>query len=221
MALTFAPSWFYGYDAIFDIISLLVCLLVFYFSYRVFKVLGNKNYRIVSYSFVMIAASFVIKLISNMVFYNSLVRDVVTGVIQGVARERVVYVSGVFFYQFFFLASLCLLFWLTLKVKDKRVLLLLVFFSGVSTLLNPFLFSVFHIAATVILFFVFTFFHHNYSQNATPNTFQVMTAFLLIFLSQLSFVFISLTQIAYVLGEFLQLFGYSLLLINCVSILKK
>lgn len=223
VALTFTPQWFYGIDSLFDFISLLVAVLIFYFSYRVYKVVGNKNYSIMFYSFVGISLSFLIKIFANLSLYYAPVRVTISSAMSTVVAVNIskVFISGVFFYRFAFLLSMALLFWLTLRVKDKRVLALMMVFAVVAAELSFAYYSVFHMVAAVFLLFIFSFFQSNYSKRKTTNALQVALAFLFIFLSQAAFVFMILQPLLYAIGEVLQLLGYGLLLFNIISVLKR
>ncbi|MFH1424894.1 MAG: hypothetical protein ABIG20_04460 [archaeon] len=221
--LTFTPVWFSGYDIIFDIISLLVAVGIFYFSYRAWKVIGAKSYSIMFYSFAMIAFSFLIKIFANFARYYSSVRAPMESVVTAVTSASVVnvYLLGVFFYRAGFLFSLALLFWLTLKTKDKRVLALLMMFAVISTELSFTYYSVFHMVAAAFLLFIFSFFQYNYAKKKSGPALQIMLAFFFILVSQAAFVFMILEPTLYALGMVAQLIGYGILLFNIISVFKR
>ena len=59
--LYIGPGWFFGVDNIVNIFSILVCLLIFLFGYKVYRLTLNNNYKVFSYAFLLICVSYIFK----------------------------------------------------------------------------------------------------------------------------------------------------------------
>ena len=70
MAYVVGPTWFYGIDYIFDLVSVIVGLLISYFSYRTYRYTSQKKYFYFSASFFLVALAFISKILATIPVYS-------------------------------------------------------------------------------------------------------------------------------------------------------
>ncbi len=226
MAITYvSPTWFYGIDTLFEAISLLVAFLVGYFSYKAYKFSSEKKHLYFAYSFFVIAISFFIKILTNVVIEYQSVKQAVYGLLvvttYTIHRLDYFYNFGVLTQKFLMLTALMAILYLNFRLKDSKLFFLLAYFILVTTLFSHYSYYVYHLTAALILGLIAFYYSKNCRIQKTKTANLVKIAFIWLFFSQLSFIFLELSSNFYVLGEILQLTGYLFLLYAFILVLKK
>lgn len=220
-SVLFSPTWFSGFDHAFEIVSLLTAIFVAYYSYRVYRYTDQSKYRTMALAFLLIALSFGMKALTD-VGVRTQVSEM--GGIQNIYQVLEIgamYQTGYFAMRFLMLLGLVLLLKLAFNIENNRLLILLAFFSILTTLLSRSSYYAFHIAAVVMLGFIVEFLYRNFRSKRTKPACAVLIAFTLLFLSQLCFVFIAQSDKLYAIGETLQLGSFITLIGNHVVLLRR
>jgi hypothetical protein len=218
--IIYSPEWFYGIDSIFEGISTIVCMLIFYFSLKAYKLTSEKKYLYFSMAFLSVAVSFIIKIVTDLSIYFQLVQR--NPFLLARLREiNITYTWGYFSYHFFALLGIAALLMLTLKLKSKSAMSLFIFFIFLATVLSSYNLLFFYLTSAVILAYVFAHFYDNCHKKKCTTSHMVALSFLIILLSQLIFIFLTMNKALYVLGELVQLIGYVVLLFTYIMVLKK
>ncbi len=231
VTLILSPNWFKGIDSLFEIVSLIICLLIAYYGFRTYDFLGQKKYRTIAFSFLYMAISFAIKVITNLSIYfqyNKLKLSLISAMSSSfpaatskIIQIKLVYYIGYFAYRFLFLLGLILLLSLVLKIKDKRIISIFIVFSIIAAFFSYYYFYTFHILSTVLLFYIFMHFYENYSIKKLASAKYITIAFFLLLISQLIFVFVQFSSKIYVFGQIVQLVGFLILLYYYFLVSKK
>ena len=218
VTLTMSPNWFRGIDSLFEVISLIICLLIAYFGFKIYGFAGQKKYRTIAVSFLSIAVSFAIKILTNLSIYfkyNNLKMSLITvmsttfpAVTTKIIEIKLLYYVGYFAYRFLFLLGLILLLSLVLKIKDKRITSIFIVFSIIAAFFSYYYFYTFHIISAVLLFYIFMHFYENASIKKLVTAKFITAAFFLLFISQLVFIFVQFDPKTYVFGQVVQLAGF-------------
>ena len=221
----YGPSWFHGIDTTFEIVSIVVSFLIFYFSYKTYKLTSQKKYLIFSISFLLIAISFFFKIISNMIIYSKELQSNMIGMFTlyfyTINRYEWFNFLSIFLYRFLMLIAFMIILLLCIKIKDKKLIAILIYFIIISTLFSSSSYFIFNLTLAIVLGFISYFYYHNYLNRKSKNSMIVAFSFIFIFISQLFFMFLIFSKGIYVLGEILQLFGYLLLLYTYICIIRK
>src|SRR3989339_2075033 len=69
-AYVFSPKWFYGFDSIIELIAVVVCILLVYYSYKCFKLTKEKKYLYFSTAFLSLTIAFIAKIIGTLAIYK-------------------------------------------------------------------------------------------------------------------------------------------------------
>lgn len=223
--ITLCPTWFHGKDIVIDMISALVLFMIAYTSLRFYHLdKRNNKYFYFSISFLLIGLSFLAKILSNFNIYYDFVKDNFVGVVvvtmSVVKTTNVLYYFGFLFYRALTLFGLYFLYSLYQKHQSRGTVVLFSFFILVISYISQDIYFLFHVTALLFLFFLSRHYFFKYFENGNLNTFLVGLSFFVICLSQALFSLMAFDRLFYVLAEVVQLFGYGLLLVTFVKVLK-
>jgi len=232
--LFFTPEWFNGFDLVFESVGLIIALLIAGYSWRVHKLTKENKFAYFSLAFVLVALGLFFKTFTHSILYFTPVRDVTAIVLKPVmggtlSFSDLFYRAAFFFQMAFMLAGWLLIFFISQKSRGRlnryyevnQIALFLYLILLISIIAN-FKYFVFYLTSAVILGMTVLHYYKNYLNNdKNKSTFRVMTAFMLILLSNIAFVFVFVYSKLYVVGEILLLLGFLLLLYTYRKIVKK
>ncbi len=223
MAYVVGPTWFYGIDYIFDFVSVIVGLLISYFSYKTYKYTSQKKYFYFAGSFFLVAMAFVAKILATIPVYSKELKVETVGLITVTSQviNKVTWINqfGISIARLIMLLAFLILLLVSLKIKDKKIVLLLIYLLIISTTLVSGSYIVFHVTLLLMLGILFLNYRKNYLRVKSLNAKLVMYAFFALAVSQVFFIFERLVKHFYVIGESVQLIGYLMLLIAVTKML--
>ena len=128
---------------------------------------------------------------------------------------------GVSIARFVMLSAFLILLLVALKINDKKIIALFVYFLIISTTLVGASYIVFHITLLIMLGILFLNYRNNYLKVKSFNAKMVMYSFFVLAISQVFFIFEGLVTHFYVIGESIQLLGYLILLFAIIKMMLK
>ena len=223
----FSPKWFYGFDSIIELIAIIACVLLVYYSYRCFKLTKENKYLYFSTAFLSLTFAFISKIIGTLAIYKpAITRSAVGSSIHQTFRSLTP--SGInsiafIVYIFFILLGFMILFLIISKLtwKNQRVIVLLAYFVFLATWISVIHYQLFYATSFVILLLIAYSYYQNYKEIKSTNAMLVLIAFGILLASQAFFVFVIYSKTIYVLAELIQLLGFICLLIPFILIFKK
>ena len=223
----FSPTWFYGFDSIIELIAIIVCMLLVYYSYKCFKITKENKYVYFSTAFLSLTFAFIVKIIGTLAIYKpAITRSALGSSIHQTFTGLTPYdINALAFmvYIFFMLLGFMILFLIISRLtwKNQRVVALLVYFVFLTTWISIIHYQLFYLTSFVLLMLI-TYSHYmNYRQIKSEKAKFVVIAFAILLVSQAFFVFVIYSRIIYVLAEIIQLLGFVYLLIPFMMIFKK
>ena len=225
MNIIYSPEWFYGIDMIIDLFSILVLSLITIFSLKCYKInKKNKNYFWLAMSFMILAISFLFKILTHFTIYYDIIREEALGFFsltyKTVAILDILYAIGFLGYMFLSLIGLLILYEIYQKNRLKQNIILLIYFIMIASYFSTSKYFVFHLTSLVMFIFITLNYFKNSLKKRTRTSNLLAFSFLIITISQLIFIFIVLNTLLYVFAEITQLLGYVLLLITFIEIVK-
>jgi len=223
----FGPKWFYGFDSVIELIAVIVSLLLVYYSYKCYKLTKENKYLYFSTAFLSLTIAFIAKIIGTLVLYEPpFMRTELGRSLYQAFNDIAPYnIDPVAFIMYFFFALLgfMILFLIISQLtwKNKRVIVLLVYFVFLATWISAIYYQFFYLTSFVLLLLITYSYYHNYMKVKSQKARFVLIAFSILLVSQAFFVFVIYSRIIYVLAEVLQLFGFVYLLIPFILIFKK
>ncbi len=225
MAYVVGPSWFYGIDYVFDLVSVIVGLLISFFAYRTYRYTSQKKYFYFAGSLFLVALAFIAKILATIPIYSKELKVETVGLVTVTSQviTKVAWINqfGISIARLVMLFAFLILLLVSLKIKDKKVIALLVYFLIISTTLVSSSYIIFHTTLLLMLGILFLNYRRNYLKVKSANAGMVMYSFLLIVVSQVFFIFEWGVKYFYVIGESIQLIGYLILLFAMVKLLVK
>ena len=223
----FSPKWFYGFDSIIELIAIIVCVLLVYYSYKCFKLTKERKYLYFSTAFLSLTIAFIAKIIGTLAIYKPIITRSALGssIHQTFTGLTPYYINALAFvvYTFFILLGFMILFLIISRLtwKNQRVVALLVYFVFPATWISVIHYQLFYVTSFVLLLVITYSYYMNYREIKTEKAGFVVIAFSILLVSQAFFVFAVYSGIIYVLAELIQLLGFVYLLIPFILIFKK
>ena len=149
ISLVFSPIWFFGFDNVVDLISVVITLLIGFYSYKIYKITNKKSYFFLYLVFLLLGVGLIIKCFANLGLYFDFLRRI------GIQDTRLfgyqMTAIGLFFYVLVTLLAYLILIALTLKLKGKRIISLLFLLVILTVLLAKNSFMYFHLISGILL----------------------------------------------------------------------
>ncbi|MBI2449390.1 hypothetical protein HYV49_03780 [Candidatus Pacearchaeota archaeon] len=208
-----------GINIFFELLFVVATLLIGFHSNKIYKLTRTKKYFLFSSAFWLISIAYIVKLITNVLIYFTVI---------GSSSDLVkaTYISGLveygtIFHMLFMVAAYIMLIGLSFKIDNFKILSMLFLMSFLSILFSSNANLIFYLVLSLFLIYLTLSFYNNYNEKKTPSSLLVFLGFFMILLGQISFIFAPYFTIAYFLGHLGELAGYSFLFINLVRISRK
>lgn len=224
MHLVFAPSWFFSTDILIEIISFFILFLFFVFSYKNYKLSGNKKALYLGIAFLLIALGEILSVLAKFALYYdfsftyNIGKVIVTYTLAH--STQTIYKISFFFHRLLVLAGLFIIYRIPLKREvNLSDALLAVYFIVLSSLFGVEIYYLFHITVLVFLILIISNYYKIYAKNKSANTRLLINAFGVLALGHIVFILSSI-KLVYVFAQILQLVSYLMLLFLILRILK-
>lgn len=219
------PPWFYGKDLIIDIVSVFVLSLIAFFSIRYYRInKKNRNYIYLAISFLLMAVSFLAKILTNFTVYYHIyeIRDfgIYTLTHYSIKASTILFDAAYLFYRLLMIAGLYILYSIYQKSQPKSNIYLIAFFILVSAYFSQSQYYIFHLTALMLLALITIQLYNNFRKNMQHNAKLLAISFAIIGISQIFFMSAGFSSLLYVIAETIQLLGYSILLITFIKVLR-
>ena len=223
--ILYSPKWFYGKDIIFDIVSIIVLVLIGYFSFQYHQFdKKRKGHWLFTVSFFLLAVSFIFKILTNFTLYSLATHTQRVGFLiltyNFVHYSDLLFLIGTLVSRLFMLLGLYGLYSLYYQKQLKSTIFFIIYFILINTYFSDSAYYLFHLTALLFLFFIVGKYYLNYKKTHDKPARLLACSFCTIALSQIVFMFVGLYSLLYVLAESIQLIGYILLLISFVLVLR-
>jgi hypothetical protein len=212
-------SWgnFYGVDSILELIIIAVAGIIAYQSNRIYGVIKDKNYQLFSWAFISIAISFFFKILANITLTH-MIKIQKMNIIYTLAYESKLMGAINFFsfvlYKAFFIFGFLIIFFILTKNEKRENRFLFTYFSILAIIFSIYFNFIFHLTLVIIIALLVQHFYENQKKVKTRNSILVFTAFSIILVSQIFFIFANINTIFYLLDEFILLVGFLILAVN-------
>ena len=221
--LVYSPQWFFGKDILIDIVSIFVLLLIAFFSIKYYNIKKNRNYIYLTLSFVILAASFLAKILINFNVYYKVIETqdlgVISAVYQGMKATHSIFITSFVIYWLSTLFGYYILYSIY-QNQSLSNFLFGAYLISVSTYISYPDYRTFHLTLLVILSLITALHLKRYLNNKYLATKLLALSFGIITLSQIFFILIDWNINLYVTGELIQLVGYISLLFTFIMVLK-
>lgn len=223
MKMVFTPDWFLNSDVFIEIISFLVLFLFFLFTVKCYKINRKKSIIYLGIGFLLIAIGELSTILTKFILYYDLeiTKEIGRAVIssQIVKTVDIFYYTGFFFNKFLTLLGLYIIYKIPSSKKLSVEFLLIVYLLFITAFLSHTFEQIYNLTALVLLIFIIRNYYKTYLKSKLTNTKILITAFVLMLISQAIFIFSKLSY-TYIIAQNLQLVSYITLLILIIKILE-
>lgn len=217
--ISFIPNWFFGYGMAFELIFAIITLAVSWYSFQIYKLSEDKHSKYFGFAFLFFSISYFIQFILNIAILFELnekiinlieIKDIITLDIFYTLTHMILFTLG--------LVTLC---YMILNIKNKKVYAGMILISLLFILFSVVKINLFYVLSSVLLLFISFYYLRNYIKNTNSKTILMVIAFFCLLIGHLHFIFLMNHQIYYIIGSFLELIAYILILINLLRVIKK
>lgn len=213
------PTWFYGVNALLELVATLACFLIFYFALKVYRLTEEKKYRFFSLAFLLLGISFLARTLLHLLIFPLDATSIINK-IQGTINY------GSPFYMLLTLAAYLIISAVCIKIQRRKIISILFLISLIGLLFSTHPMINFHFISIVLLLYIISHFIKNYTRKQTLSSLMTLTSFLFILGGHVLFAMIIFdvvwgTYLVYLLAHLFQLIGYCGLLLTVAKVLTK
>lgn len=213
------PKWFFGYDVILELAFAVITLIVGIYAFKIYKLSGQGQSKLFGIAFLFISVSYFIQSFLNFAIISKIDENICAAL--KINSVNVLNSIGLYAYALFFITGLLTLAYMTLGVKSAKIYSLSIIIIILSLLFTPNELYLFYFLSSVLLAYIFAHYFVNYLNNKKLNTLLVLIAFAFLLFGNIHFIFSVNHSMYYVIGHFLELIAYMLILVNLVLVVKK
>lgn len=213
------PKWFFGYDVILELAFAVITLIVGIYAFKIYKLSGQGQSKLFGIAFLFISVSYFIQSFLNFAIISKIDENICAAL--KINSVNVLNSIGLYAYALFFITGLLTLAYMTLGVKSAKIYSLSIIIIILSLLFTPNELYLFYFLSSVLLAYIFAHYFVNYLNNKKLNTLLVLIAFAFLLFGNIHFIFSVNHSMYYVIGHFLELIAYILILVNLVLVVKK
>ncbi|RMF54442.1 hypothetical protein D6745_05290 [Candidatus Woesearchaeota archaeon] len=222
--LVYSPRWFYGKDIAIDLISIFVLSLIAFFSIKYYRLnRKNKKYIFLASSFIMMALSFMFKIITNFTIYYHVLETKQIGFVRltyfSTQPSNILFFAGFLGYRILMLLGLYMLCSIYIKQSKANIILTAYLILALSYFSRS-AYYIFHLTALILLVIITSKYLENYKKTKHSTNKWLFYSFATITASNIIFIFVKISAVLYVIAEIVQLIGYVGLLITFTKVLK-
>jgi hypothetical protein len=223
--IVFSPSWFFGIDAALQSVTVLVAFLLCILSFRIYKLMKETSFFNFALAFFVIAIGYLIKILSDLYVYQNLGTTMQTNIniiLYMLSPLEFVNIFGNLAYRFLVLLGFVILLVVFLKIKDRRIVFLFMYFIFIISAFSAWSFLLFQTTLTVLAGTVGVYYLFNYMENRKSIILMSLIGFSFIFVAQVSFMFtFFFERIMFVLGHISQAIGFIILFVTYLLVSRK
>lgn len=175
------PPWFFGVDATLEAAAAAIAFLVVWASYRVYRLSGDKTHKYFTISFFLLTLSFFSRALTDALLENLLFISVPQ------AYTGALFYLGYVAHIFLAIAAYIIIFALTHKLYDKRILVFLFLITAPALLLSGSYFISFYGLSAVFLAFITYAYYQNFRKVCTGTSCLVFVSFAFLTATQIIF----------------------------------
>ena len=213
-----SPSWFFGYDILFELFYFIIAIVISLYALKVYKTTGQKLAQYFGYGFLFVAAAYLIQSVSNYLVYSKLNSEVCQ--LANFSSVSIVDAIGTYAYILLMITGWVVLLFVSLKSDKSRTLWILLSVSIIAIMLSKNPMYVFYLLSSIYLAFIAWHFIENYLRNKQTMTLSVALAFIFLWFGTFHFLISVDHQLFYVIGHILEFLAYMMILINWYLVKK-
>jgi hypothetical protein len=218
-SIAFIPEWFFIYGLIFGLVFAVITLVVSLYSFRVYRLSGQRQSKLFGTAFLLFSISYFIEFFLNLSIFSKLNEEIISLIdFQNIITLNNLSIVA---HMLFFALGLVTLFYMILNVKNKWIYSGLMFLSILFLLFSANKIWFFFILSSFLLIIISVYYLEHSIKHSNKRSVLMVIAFFFLLISHIHFIFSVTQEFEYVLGSFFELAAYILILINLIKAIKK
>lgn len=217
--LSFIPSWFFGYGVILELAFAIITLAVSLYSFKIYRMSDQEQSRLFGISFLLFSISYFIQSALNFAILSEFNERFFS--IVDLQKVLTLDNLSIFVHMILFTLGLVTLTYMIIEKKKKWIYPTMIGIAMLFLIFSVNKVQLFYVLSSFLLIFILAHYIGNYTKNKKGKTLLVLIAFAFLLLGHLHFILLAQHSLFYVIGNFLELIAYILILINLLRILKK
>ncbi|MGY4883984.1 MAG: hypothetical protein ACP5NZ_00195 [Nanobdellota archaeon] len=217
--LSFVPEWFFIYGLAFGLVFASITLGVSLYSFKIYRLSGQRQSKFFGIAFLFFSLSYLIQFILNLaVFYELNER-----ILNWIEFQNIITLNSlsIFAHMILFTLGLVTLIYMILGIKKGWIYAGMMILSILFILFSADKINFFYMLSTLLLAIISIYYFKHSIENKKSKSVPIVVAFFFLLIGHVHFIFLINSQIEYVLGNFLELAAYVIILINLLRALKK
>lgn len=219
MALLYlVPSWFFSIGIFLELLFAIAALFVAVVAFRVYRFSSLRECELFGIAFTFISASYFAWPFLNAFFFSNVGEG-----LNAVQFQQFAALGMFAFYAhaLLFLIGLGTLAYVTLNLKGYRHYSLFVSLPLLVVLFSRQPSIAFFFVSAVLLLYIFIHYVGQYRRTRSATSLTVMSAFALLLVARIGYLFSVYNHTSYVVGHLFEFFSYGLILLSLVKALRK
>ena len=216
--LYLAPSWFFGFDIILEIIFAAITFAVAFYSFKVCRMSGERGPRLFGTAFLIIACSYVARILINLFLLKDINETTAALVIDNVSTLGIL---SAYASLSLFSFGLLTLAYMSLKIKNPPFYTLLLIIPALGVWMASSKLAFVSLLSFVALVYLDFHFLIEYHTKRNSKTLMVLISFVLLTLASLDFMLSPFNYWHYVATHVLELGAFILILVSLVSVFRR
>ncbi|MBI5389313.1 hypothetical protein HZB01_02950 [Candidatus Woesearchaeota archaeon] len=211
------PSWFYGFNVLFEIIFTIITLVVGLYALKVYKISDQPSSKFFGIAFLFISAAYLVRSAVNLVLMLT------TEASGGTSSSGFIHYTsliGIYLHIALFIIGLSTFAYMTLKINNMRVLSLLLAILILAIIFSSNTLFMYYLLSSLLLFYITIYYLDNYFQSRQYKTLLALIAFVFLLFGKIHFIFALNHGTYYAIGYFLEFAAYGLLLTNVMRVIR-
>ena len=212
------PRWFFGINIGLELLFAVISLLVSTYSFKDYKLSGQRQPKLFGISFLFISVAYFIQSLLNFALISKLTESVCM-----MAKMSAIHnlnITGIYAHILFFTAGLITLTYMTLKLKDNRIYILFFMLVFLALFASANKLYLFYLLSSILLIHICYYYFRSYLNTRQVRILIVFIAFVFLLFGRIHFIFALNHGTYYVIGHFLELIAYGLILANLLIVIK-
>ncbi|MCX6750610.1 MAG: hypothetical protein NTZ83_04080 [Candidatus Pacearchaeota archaeon] len=217
--LSFVPEWFFIYGLAFGLAFAIISLVVSLYSFKIYRLSGQRQSKLFGVAFLLFSISYFIQFFLNLAILSELNEKILNAIeFQNVITMNTL---SIFAHMILFTLGLVTLIYMILNVKNKWIYSGLMLVSVLFLLFSANKINFFYVFSSVLLIIISIYYLQHSIKHKNSRSLLMVIAFFFLLIGHIHFIFLINHEIEYVLGSFLELAAYILVLVNLLRVLKK
>ena len=216
------PGWFTVSEIVIQLVFVIVTALIAYYAYNVYRVTGKSNSKLYSLGFLGLAIGYLMQALLNLFIAGGVSSQDILALATSNMASTTLQLSAIptIVGMIATLAGVATLAYVTLKEKNRQILALFILLS-LTSILTPAYPLLYHLTTSIFLGFITLQYYKHHVKKQTPNSLMVYLGFGFVLLGTLQLAVADFMDVFYIIGQFISLIGYLLLLWSLLRVVGK